>query len=266
MWSPFAPNNQYLLSNYIAIEPTVVGNPEKGFSELENGSDGQRGKIITADPDSIKVKDIAPGVQELDVTFDVEKFHNGAHVTLEVSERSDRPDEVQYKVHQAADSEPIDNCVLTATWGNLTRSRQLWFKDGDVSVQDIPEYRDYDGGDFAPDKFFPMDKMARLSDATVGVGMTTDEKDPASVHPLPWPTVWDWPAGPITQYWKVPDTDKNVQVRVNARHNYWASSVAIPNGTSFENFELREPFHEGQILTYGASTKTPAELGYSQTK
>jgi hypothetical protein len=266
MWSPFMPEGQYLLSNYIAIEPTVKGNPDKGFSELENGADGQRGKIITADPDSVKVKTIAPGVQELDVTCDVEKFNNGAHVILDISQRSDHPDEVQFKVHQAADSAPIDNCVLTATWGNLTRSRQLWLKDGAVSTQDIPSYRDYTGNDFAPDQFFPIDKMSRLPNGLVGVGMTTDEADPASVHPLPWPTVWDWHAGPITQYWEAPDADKDLQVRLNARHNYWASSTAIPGGTAFENFELRQPFHDGQALIYGASTKTPTELGYGQKK
>lgn len=266
MWTPSLPDGQYCLVNYIAIEPTVKGNPDKGFSELENGADGGRGKRITVEPDSVKVKTIAPGVEELDLTCDVEKFNNGAHVSIDISERSDRPDEVQFKVHQDADSEPIDNCVLTATWGNLTRSRQLWLKDGVVSVQDIPSYRDYTGNDFAPDQFYSMDKMVTLPNGVKGAAIITDEPDPASVHPLPWPTVWDWRTGPITQYWEAPGADKDLQVRLNARHNYWAAPVGIPNGTAFENFELREPFHEGQEFIYGASMKSPTELGFGQKK
>jgi hypothetical protein len=35
----------------------------------------------------------------------------------------------------------------------------------------------------------------------------------------------------------------------------------IPGGAAFENFEMREPFHEGQQIRFGVTRKTPAELG-----
>ncbi|MBX9720104.1 MAG: hypothetical protein K2X81_01810, partial [Candidatus Obscuribacterales bacterium] len=131
IWSPSMPDKNYCLANFIAVEPMATGNPEWGSSELEKSqSDWKDGKVMTVDPNSINLREISPGVQELSLVADVEKFHNGSHVSLEISERSDHPDELHFKVHQDADSSPLDRCVLTATWGNLTRSREIWLKDG----------------------------------------------------------------------------------------------------------------------------------------
>ena len=63
----------------------------------------------------------------------VEPFDNGARVRLVVSQRSDAPDEIQLAVHAEPGSAPLDYCILTATMGNLARTRLLWLKDEVVS-------------------------------------------------------------------------------------------------------------------------------------
>jgi len=52
-----------------------------------------------------------------------------------------------------------------------------------------------------------------------------------------------------------------LQATVNARYTYWQTRQPIPGGVAFENFELREGFHEGQRFVFGVTKKTPAELG-----
>lgn len=274
-WTPAMPDGSYLLATFIAVEPTAVGNPEKGFSELEvsqGAGDGRPGKLMTVVPNSVRLRTIAPGVQQLSLTLDVERFHNGCHILLDISQRSDQPDKVHFQVHAAPDSDPVDSCVLTATWGNLTRSRELWLTDGIVNSLQIPSYRDYKGYDFAPDQFFPLQRMNRLPDGTARAALTTNERHPETIHPVFGPNqgAWDWPALPITQFWEAPAPDPNLVVRVNGRFMYWNSKwpagypdgVEVTGGTAFENFELRAPFRDGQEFAFGVSTKKPEELGF----
>jgi hypothetical protein len=67
----------------------------------------------------------------------------------------------------------------------------------------------------------------------------------------------------VTQYWRKP-TDKrrpdNVKVRVNGRRLYWATHNPIPGGLAYENFDLLEPFYEGQTFQFGITRRLPAEL------
>jgi hypothetical protein len=269
VWSPALPGKNYCLANFIAVEPTAKDNPEWGSSELENSqSDWKPGKVMTVDPNSVELKTIALGVQELSLTADVEKFHNGSHVKLDISERSDEPEQLHFKVHTAEDSAPLKDCVLTATWGNLTRSREIWLKDGIQNSLAIPSYRVYRGYDFAPDQFYGIDKLTQLPNGNMAAALTTNETHPDSIHPLFGSDAWYWGAKPITQYWEVPNADKDLNLRVNGRFMYWNSKWAIPNGLevpggiTYENFEMREPFREGQEFIFGASTKKPEELGF----
>ena len=272
VWTPTMPGGEYNLSNFIAVEPTAKGNPEKGLSELEasqGAGDWKPGKLMTVDPNSIKIKEIAPGVEELSMTCDVERFHNGSHVSLEISERSDRPDEVKFKINATPDSAPIDNCILTATWGNLTRSREVWLNDGIVNSLEIPSYRNYKGYDFAPDQYYGFDRLQKMPDGSVAAAMASNETHPETIHPVFGSGAWYWGARPVTQYWKA-DPDPATHLRVNGRFKYWnskwaqADGVEVTGGTTFENFEMRAPFHQGQQYTFGVSTKTPEQLGFGR--
>ena len=48
---------------------------------------------------------------------------------------------------------------------------------------------------------------------------------------------------------------------VNGRFTYWLSRQPIPGGIAFENFEMRERFHDGQRFVFGITRRTPGELG-----
>jgi acetyl esterase/lipase len=69
----------------------------------------------------------------------------------------------------------------------------------------------------------------------------------------------------VTQYWKKPQGTwrDDLHVAVNRRYTYWLSRQPIPGGVAFENFEMRERFHEGQRFVFGITRNTPKELGFA---
>jgi hypothetical protein len=115
----------------------------------------------------------------------------------------------------------------------------------------------------AAHQVYPLGSLARTRSGEVLVATTTDEEDPAAVFPFPGRRLWHCGGGKVTQYWKKPSgtAQEDVHVAVNARYTYWQTSRPIPGGVAFENFELRERFHEGQAFIFGITRKTPAQLG-----
>jgi len=268
---PILADNAYDLINFIAIEP-VVGR-DRGFSELERSQlDGVQGKRLWAESSGTAPTNhllagelrMRPGGQEeLEVDLRVEKFENGAHVRLVVLQRSDRPNEIQLSVFREPDSAPLEYCILTATMGNMARTRQLWLSNEVVSSLKV--YADYKDKEFAPHKMYPLSRLHRTGEGRVCVAVTNDEEDPASVYPFPNSGLWHYAGRKVTQYWaKDPGTFRDdLQAVVNGRYTYWQSSRPIPGGVAFENFELREKFHDGQKFVFGVTRKTPQELGFT---
>jgi hypothetical protein len=282
---PVLSNNSYDLINFIAIEPVVNG--RKGFSELEPSElDGRRGKRLTVVPAERadltagaanqiyagEISTVTPGVEELTVKIHVERFENGAEMILEIRQRSDAPDEITFTVRAAPGSAPMEFCVLTATMGNRTRARELWLRDETVNSREL--YRDYKGSDFAPHTDYPLDRLQRLPNGGVIVAMTGDEDNPAAAKAFPDAPdhFWNYKGVRVTQYWKIaagPNAagsevrlPTDLMAVVNARYVYWGSRQPIAHGISFENFELREPFQDGQRFTFGITRRTPRELGF----
>lgn len=266
---PIATNGGYRLINFIAVEPVVRG--QRGFSELEISSlDDARGKRIwpvaeTGVAQSVlvpgRLSQPAPGVEQLEVALRFEPFENGARVRLGVSQRSDAPDEIRLAVRTDTGSAPLEYCILTATMGNLARTRLLWLKDEVVSSLRL--YPDYRGTGFTPHRFYTLDRLARTPAGDVLAAITTDEDDPARVYPFPGRKLWHYDGARVTQYWKKPRgaARDDLHLAVNARHTYWQSRRPIPGGVAFENFELRERFHEGQAFIFGITRKTPTQPG-----
>ena len=267
---PVLPDGGYDLINFIAIEPVVRG--RRGFSELEKSKlDMAPGKRIWAEelngptmgtnliPGTVRM---AREVEELDVPLRVEPFDNGAHVRLLMHQRSDRPDEIRISVFQEADSAPLQFCILTATMGNMARTRQLWLKDRVLSSHQL--YSDYTGTGFAPHRVFSLAKLYRTAERDVLVAITSDENDLASVQPFPGSSLWQYRGHKVTQYWRIPATSlgDDAQAVVNARFTYWGSERRIPGGVAFENFEVRESFHDGQDFAFGITRETPQALGF----
>ena len=268
---PVLADNGYDLINFIAIEPIVGRN--RGFSELERSQlDGIPGKRIWAEPSGIGMTNgLAPGQlrkrtdgqEELQVDLRVEKFENGAHVRLTLIQRSDRPDEIQLSVSQEPDSAPLEYCILTATMGNMARTRQLWLSNEVVSRLKI--YAEYKDKRFAPHKGYPLSRLHRSSDGRVLVAVANDEEDPALAYPFPNSRLWHYAGCKVTQYWAKESGQfrDDLQAIVNGRYTYWQSSRPIPGGVAFENFELRERFYDGQNCVFGITRKTPQELGFT---
>lgn len=256
---PNLPDGSHDLINFIAVEPVVGG--KKGYSELEKSSvDRRDGKVFTADLGKTSVSTLAAGVEELSVEVAVEKFDNGAHVRLRLSQRSDSPDELKITVNAEPDSAPIESCVITATMGNKARTRLLYLADGPLSSLTLyPELR---GSDFAPHSVFGIERLPKTSSGDVLVAIATDEDQPEKVATHDQASFWDFKGSKLTQYWRKPakEAGPGLQCAVNGRFTYWMSKQPIPGGVAFENFELREPFKSDQSVIFGISRKAPPLL------
>jgi len=270
---PVLAGGRYDLVNFLAVEPVVGG--RKGFSELEfsrlDHAQGKRFWSIPAAPaietagvlDSGRLRTVGPGVEELAVCLGVEKFDNGAHVRVEVAQRSDVAEEIWLTIRAEPDSAPLEYCIFTATMGNLVRTRQLWLQTGTVNSRELyPHYRDTG---FCPHTSFPLNRLHVTTAGDVMVAVTTDEKDPASVFPFPGSRHWYYGGMPVTQYWKKPKGAyrADLHAAVNARYTYWQSRQPIPGGVAFENFELRERFFPGQTFVFGITTNAPSHFGFT---
>jgi hypothetical protein len=266
---PVLPGAGYDLINFIAIEPIVAG--RRGFSELERSQlDGVAGKRIWAESSgSVLTTNLVPGQlqsdgqEELEVDLRVEKFENGAHVRLVVRQQSNWPDEIRLSVFQEPDSAPLEYCILTATMGNMARTRQLWLEREMVSSLKL--YPDYTSTGFAPHREFPLSRLHRTASGRVLVAVTCDEDDPASVYPFANSQLWHYAGCKVTQYSakEAGSFRKDLSAVVNARYTYWQSSRPIPGGVAFENFELRERFYDGQKSIFGITRQTPQDLGFT---
>lgn len=63
---------------------------------------------------------------------------------------------------------------------------------------------------------------------------------------------WRYVGRRAVQGWRVPRPSPELEVLVNGRWAYWASTSPIPGGVSYENFEIFEPFSDGQEFVYWA--------------
>lgn len=256
------------LINFVAVEPIVAG--RRSLSELERSDTDQRpGRVFWTGNADAPGGPHDPGrltrsgqAETLTVTVYMEKFTNGARPIVEFQIRSDRPAEVWFTVRSAPDSAPMDHCVLTATMGNYARLRQLHLRDGVVEPKSL--WPDFEGSEFTDEAFFPLSRLPITCGGDVMVCATTDEADPGAVPADPLGPGWRYRgAFTLTQYWAKPEGSyrPDLRLRVNARRLYWATHNPIPGGLSYENFDLMERFYENQVFVFGATRKTPRELG-----
>jgi hypothetical protein len=270
IYSPVLAGRKYDLINFIAIEPIVAG--RRGFSEMEHSRlDREQGKRIWPAAESGaavdfskiepgKITRLPSGAEQLELTLRVEKFDNGAHVYLVVTQRSDLPDEIELTIHAEPDGKPSQYVMLSATMGNKARARLLWLADGPRSTRQL--YPDFSGDGFAQTTVFGLRRIHRMADGDALVAITNDEANPAKAR-IPDMDGWYYGGRKVTQYWRKSKGDYggDLQAAVNARYLYWGSQMPIPGGAAFENFEIRERFHDGQRMRFGVTKKMPAELG-----
>ena len=262
------------LVNFIAVEPVVKG--QRGFSELERSdTDKQQGRVFwtgeaaqaggAPDPGTLRTVE---GVERLTVRMRTERFNNGAQVVVDLEIRADRPGELQLTTSSASGSATMETCTLTATMGNYARLRLLHLRDGAVQAGKI--WPDFRGNEFTPDALFAHDRFTRMPDGDLVVCATSDEADPHSVPPDPTGPGWAYRGSfPLTQYWRKPKgqgDDPDLKVRVNGRRVYWATHNSIPGGLAYENFDLVQPFCEGQVFVFGLTRQSPEDVGRGLTQ
>jgi hypothetical protein len=263
------------LLNFIAVEPVVAGHGSRGnrmaFSELEpsemdTGTQGKR-LWVDGDPSGRLTETLSAtpnrqkSIEKLTVQIEVERFKsNGAHVYLMVSMESDHPEELQLAVFRYEDSPQIEELTLTATMGNYERLRWLWLKNQIVDSREL--YRTYRGDDFAEHGTYLLKKMLRTSEGDAIVVCTSNEAFPEANQGFAAPDHWRYRLGRLTQYWKVPvsEIEQNLRVRVNGRMVYWGSHAPLAGGVAFENFEVRQKYKPGQSFVFGVAAKEPWEI------
>ena len=263
IYAPYLGHPSGRMINFIAVEPILVGQERRGFSELEPSRlDGVRGKRFWSvdAPDGLAPRPPehpARGVisrddhvETLELFILVERFDSGAHPYLKLRFQSDRPYEVAIAAFANADSKPMRSCILTATMGNYARLRRLHLADRIVVSTDL--WPRFDGDGFAPAREFPLDQLTRTPEGHAVVAATTNESNPEKAHYAAG-TVrgWRYRGSRAVQYWRCEEPHDDLRVRVNGRTEYWASRSPIPGGISFENFEMVAGFRDGLEFWFG---------------
>lgn len=256
IYTPYLDHPRHRMVNYLAVEPIVAGDTQRGFSELERSElDSRPGKRFwstddPADPTPVEpelptrgVIDEVDGVERLTLYVGVERFDSGADVFVRVRFRADRPHEVAVAGFDRECSAPLRALVLTATMGNYARLRALRLRERIVTPAQL--WPDFSGTAFTEHARFPLDELERDGRAAL-VTATTDEVDPASaMYSDDTKDHWHYQGSTAVQGWRVDDPHDDLEVLVNGRWAYWASESPIPGGPSFENFEVVEPFRPG---------------------
>ena len=276
------------LINYIAIEPLV--NDEMEFSEVSPSvADGNWGKLFWAADDTtggsfspyastrgtITHPDrLRPETEQLTLYVFMEKFLDGAYPYLKLTIRSDRPGELGIEIFNRPGSAAMQRCALTATMGNYSRLRLLYLQNKVIDARTL--FAGYNDIGFAEKDPYPARQLVRNKS---GDFMAVAASDESLAELASWPqqpdymSRWGWHYRPfytLTQYWRVAAADADsasLHLRVNRRAKYWSGDspnssdyIAIPNGPAFENFELRENYHNGQQFYFGLTQKTAKEL------
>jgi hypothetical protein len=272
IYTPYAGQPADRVINFIAIEPIPENETERGFSELEMSDlDHKRGKRIWSsdNEDNFEPKDgqqPAPGIirkengeETLTIFMIVEPFHNQARVYLKIKFYETKPHEVEITTCKRKDSKKIKHCIVTATMGNYARLRKLYLKDDvKTSSQIWPDYTEHA---FTPHALVDKEQMITDKNGFPYFIAYPDEKNPSvAEYAEGTASHWKYEGKPATQYWYCKDPDNSLQGIVNGRIVYWASHDPIPGGVSFENFELKKDFRNGDRFVFGVTPFSPEEF------
>jgi hypothetical protein len=267
----FEENGTLELLNYIAVEP--VANGEYGFSELENGGDGKPGKRfwvgsgpndggIGRDGDHRGTVIDTPEGRALQFVIHVEDFANGTKPEVEVTLFQKYPDRVRFRTSLRPGSTRPQRLTLTATMGNKERCRNLWLDDKAVYAPAL--FAGEHGDDFFERGLYPVSTLHKTAEGDVVAAITPDEFEPREAWPFPndaWHHAGSW----RSTYWikRAGAFGSDLSCRVNGRAEYYKTTMPLPGGIAFENFEFREGYRHAQETWFGCSNKSPAvQFGY----
>jgi len=269
IYCPYLGHKDFKMINFIAFEPIPKGTEHRGLSELEISSlDEVRGKRFWSANDSLDntpLSETRPangvlktinGVETLTVYIFSESFDNGAKVYVRLRFYGDKPYEVELTTYSTSDSRELDYFIVTATMGNFARLRTLYLDN--KSKSSLALWPDYKESNFTPHDVTPVSDMIKDKNGGAYFIAAPDEKNPQNAqYAAGTNNHWKYYGDVATQYWYCPDPGKNLKGLVNGRFAYWASESPIPGGISFENFELKEPFRNGETYVFGVTPVSP---------
>lgn len=272
VYTPYLGHRDDKMINFIAIEPIARGEDQRGFSELEMSElDGVRGKRFwngnTPDCGSPSsptspakgIIEVIDGVETLTLYIFSEFFQNGAKPFVRIRFYEDRPYELELTTYRCPGSKELDHLILTATMGNFARLRTLYLSDGVKRSTELwPDYKDIH---FTEHDVTTVDAMIKDGKGGVYFIAEPNERKPADAIYAPGTRDnWFYYGQKATQYWYVPEPDPEMVGLVNGRYTYWASNSPIPGGVSFENFELKSPFKQGERFVFGVVPFAASQL------
>lgn len=259
--------------NFIAFEPIPKGNEHRGFSELEMSSidEGERGKRFWSSDDSTAILPLdvvypargviekVSGEETLTLYVFSEPFDNGSKVYVRLRFFESRPYEFEITTNTYSGSVDLDYFITTATMGNKARLRTLFLKEGQKSSLELwPDYKDIH---FTSHEYFSQREMIRDKKGNVYFIAAPNEKDYSKAVYAPGThSHWKYSGKHATQYWIKENPDNNLNGLVSGRFTYWASEAPIPGGVSFENFELKSPFKNGERFVFGITPLSPQQF------
>jgi len=268
----FVRDGQVFFINFLALSP-VTHDRRRGMSELDlSPTDNRPGMLIDVYPPEFheqyarwgerpppsvetaaRVTGEEAGRRTLELVLRYERFDNGAEPYLVVKLSEARPREVEFSFYTEPGSAPLRMCVLSSTFGNLTRQRDLYLADGIVNAGKL--WPDYRGNNFARAVTFSLEKLAVNRRGDVVFAARPDEENPWEDGAYPHPLV-------LTQYFRKPAAQvrDDLQGLVNGRFAFWRTTTPVPGGLSFENVALVEGFRQGAILVFGYHEGDPAAL------
>jgi hypothetical protein len=272
VYTPYAGQKPDEVLNFFAVEPVPEGETNRGLSELEKSNlDNKRGKRIWTSNDdrAFEPKDENEaatgvvgkenGIETLTVYFFVETFHNRSKVYLKARFYANNPYEVELTSYKQKDSKELNYCIVTATMGNYARLRNLYLKDKMRSSKDI--WPDYEEHDFAPHEMIDRKQMVTGKNDCPYFIAAPDEANPqVAEYETGTANHWKYIGKPATQYWYCKDADDSLQGLVNGRVVYWGSHHRIPGGITFENFEMKKRFRNGDRFVFGVSPLAPVDF------
>lgn len=258
--------------NFLAVAPVTVGG-ELGQSELDRSpTDAAPGIRIFAYPpefhrdyerrrdrqppawkDVARIERDANGDRVLTLVVRFETFPNGARPYFLVHFYPDRPREVMFVFYDEPGGKAMKYNVLSSTFGNLTRQRDLYLKGRVLNARTIwPHYRALG---FAPIRLFPLDVLRKNRRGDVIFAARPDEASPWEQGGYPHKRL-------LTQYFRKPlgSYDESLRGLVNGRYVYWKSSVEVHGGISFENVGVVEDYRRGSVQIYGYHEGNPVKL------
>lgn len=273
IFTPYLNHDRHVVTNFIAMEPVPSGQEQRGLSELEMSSwdPDIRGKRFWSSDNANQTSgsnEIFPargiiekenGIETLSVYIFSEPFDNGAKVYVRLRFFENRPYEFELTSYTYENSIELNNFILTATMGNKARLRTLYLDKYEKSSADIWPY--YTDDAFTPHTFFPLKDMIQDAKGFAYFIAAPNEKDPSTaIYAEGTHQHWKYTGKVATQYWISTNSSKETQGIVNGRYTYWASKSPIPGGISFENFEIKEPFKNGNRYIFGITPESPLDF------